>query len=98
MQDGKSIKKKKSSIQYETISPVWNNIIDFDINSKLLSKCAIEFIILQANGKLVAKCEVSNRCQKDLFHRVLSGKGASAQWLPLFEPEAYPGNCTNLEH
>ncbi|XP_076686648.1 synaptotagmin-1-like [Andrena cerasifolii] len=93
-QDGKSIKKKKSSIQRETISPVWNDILNFDIHSKVLLKCVIEFIVLRANGELVAKCEVSNKCQTDLFYRVLSGKGASAQWLPLSELETYCGDIT----
>lgn len=55
----------------------------------MFSKCALEFSILRANGELIAKCEVSSKCQKELFHRVLSGKGASAQWLPLSEPEVH---------
>ncbi|XP_031830715.1 synaptotagmin-2 [Nomia melanderi] len=85
--DGKSIKKKKSNIQRETLSPVWNDILSFDIDNNTLSKCILEFIILRANGELLAKCEVSDKYQKELFYRVLSGKGASAQWLPLTEPE-----------
>lgn len=97
IQDGKSIKKKRSSIQRETISPVWNDILSFDISNEVLSKCIIEFIILRANGELLAKCEVSNKCQKELFQRILSGKGASAQWLPLFEPETYCGDFTELK-
>ncbi|XP_015436736.1 PREDICTED: synaptotagmin-5 [Dufourea novaeangliae] len=97
IQDGKSIKKKKSNIQRETISPVWNDILSFDINSEVLSKCIIEFIILRANGELLAKCEVSGKYQKELFYRVLSGKGASAQWLPLSEPEIYYGDFMELK-
>ncbi|GAB1869522.1 Synaptotagmin-3 [Camponotus japonicus] len=88
MQDGKSLKKKKSGIQRETTSPVWNDILSFDISSDVLSKCVLQFSVLRANGDLLAKCEVSGSCQKELFQRVLSGKGASAQWLPLSEPEA----------
>lgn len=88
IQDGKSLKKKKSGIQRETTSPVWNDILSFDISSDVLSKCILQFSVLRANGDLLAKCEVSGSCQKELFQRVLSGKGASAQWLPLSEPEA----------
>ncbi|XP_043255242.1 synaptotagmin-5 isoform X1 [Colletes gigas] len=98
VQDGKSIKKKRSSIQRETISPVWNDILSFDINNDILSKCMIEFIILRANGELLAKCEVSNKCQKELFQRVLSGKGASAQWLPLSKAETYCDDFTEVKH
>ncbi|XP_076662496.1 synaptotagmin-1-like [Halictus rubicundus] len=98
IQDGKSIKKKKSNIQRETISPVWNDTLSFDINSDVLSKCVIEFIILRANGEMLARCEVSNKYQKDLFYRVLSGKGASAQWLPLIEPEIYYSEFTEQKN
>ncbi|XP_032672796.1 synaptotagmin-2-like [Odontomachus brunneus] len=88
IQDGKSLKKKKSGMQREATSPVWNDILSFDISSDVLSKCILQFSVLRSNGDLLAKCEVSASCQRELFHRVLSGKGASAQWLPLSEPEA----------
>ncbi|XP_054015024.1 synaptotagmin-A [Hylaeus anthracinus] len=97
IQDGKSIKKKRSSVQRETINPVWNDILSFDVGNEVLSKCIIEFIILRENGELLAKCEVSNKCQKELFQRVLAGTGASAQWLPLSEPETYCGDTTDLK-
>ncbi|XP_014469080.1 PREDICTED: synaptotagmin-5-like [Dinoponera quadriceps] len=87
IQDGKSLKKKKSGVQREVTSPVWNDILSFDISSDVLPKCALQFSVLRSNGDLLAKCEVSTSCQRELFQRVLSGKGASAQWLPLSEPE-----------
>lgn len=85
--DGKSLKKKKSSVQREATSPVWNDILTFDISNDVLPKCVLQFSVLRANGELLAKCQVSGSCQRELFQRVLSGKGASAQWLPLSEPE-----------
>ncbi|XP_039304606.1 synaptotagmin-1 [Solenopsis invicta] len=88
IQNGKSLKKKKSSIQREATSPVWNDILTFDISNGILPNCVLQFSVLRANGDLLARCEVSNSCQRELFQRVLSGKGASAQWLPLTEPEA----------
>ncbi|XP_036147145.1 synaptotagmin-6 [Monomorium pharaonis] len=92
IQDGKSIKKKKSSIQREATSPVWNDILTFDISNDVLPNCVLQFSVLRANGDLLARCEVSGSCQKELFQRVLSGKGASAQWLPLSEPEVQYNN------
>jgi len=86
IQNKKNLKKKKSSIQRETINPVWNDILTFNISSDVLLKCILQFAVLRANGDLLAKCEVSSSCQRELFQRVLSGKGASAQWLPLSEP------------
>lgn len=92
IQDGKSLRKKKSGIQRETTSPVWNDILSFDISSDVLSKCVLQFSVLRANSDLLAKCEVSNSCQRELFQRILSGKGASAQWLPLSEPAQHSDN------
>lgn len=93
-QDGRNLKKKKSGVQLEATSPVWNEILSFDVSSDVLPKCGLEFSVLRANGKLLAKCEVSSKCQKELFHRVLSGKGASAQWLPLSEPDLQRADST----
>lgn len=92
MQDGKSLKKKKSGVQREATSPVWNDILSFDVSADVLPKCSLLFSVLRANGDLLAKCEVSRSRQRELFQRVLSGKGASAQWLPLSEPEAQHGD------
>ncbi|XP_029177156.1 synaptotagmin-5 [Nylanderia fulva] len=97
IQDGKSLKKKKSGIQRETTSPVWNDILSFDISSDVLPKCVLQFSVLRANGDLLAKCEVSGSCQRELFQRVLSGKGASAQWLPLSEPEGQHSDNGDLK-
>lgn len=85
--EGKSLKKKKTGIRRKATSPVWNDTLTFDIGCDVLSECAIEFSVMRASGELMAKCEVSDKCQKDLYRRVLAGIGASAQWLPLSEPE-----------
>ncbi|XP_020283550.1 synaptotagmin-1, partial [Pseudomyrmex gracilis] len=87
IQDGKSLKKKKSGVRHEATSPVWNDILSFDVSGDVLSKCILQFSVLRANGDLLARCQVSDSCQRELFQRVLSGKGASAQWLPLSEPD-----------
>ncbi|XP_012225419.2 synaptotagmin-5 [Linepithema humile] len=92
IQDGKSLKKKKSGIQREATSPVWNDILSFDVSNDVLPKCVLQFSVLRGNDDLLAKCEVSDSCQRELFHRILSGKGASAQWLPLSEPDQQRGD------
>lgn len=66
---------------------MWNDILSFDVSSDVLPKCVLQFSVLRGNDDLLAKCEVSSSCQRELFQRILSGKGASAQWLPLSEPE-----------
>nr|XP_012225419.1 PREDICTED: synaptotagmin-2 [Linepithema humile] len=92
IQDGKSLKKKKSGIQREATSPVWNDILSFDVSNDVLPKCVLQFSVLRGNDDLLAKCEVSDSCQRELFQRILSGKGASAQWLPLSEPDQQRGD------
>lgn len=87
MRDGKSLKKKKTNIRREGTSPVWSESLSFDFAPDIISACSLNFTIYRANGELLARCEVSQLRHHELFNRVLAGAGASAQWLPLSEPE-----------
>ncbi|XP_001603471.2 synaptotagmin-5 [Nasonia vitripennis] len=87
VREDKSLKKKKTSIRREGTSPVWSESLNFDLTPDVLAECILDFSIFRANGELLARCEVSELRQRELFHRVLAGAGASAQWLPLSEPE-----------
>ncbi|XP_011500313.1 PREDICTED: synaptotagmin-5 [Ceratosolen solmsi marchali] len=89
--DNKSLKKKKTSIRREGTSPIWSESLNFDLSSDVLALCSIDFSIFMGNGELLAHCEVSEMRQRELFHRVLAGAGASAQWLPLSEPDRFSG-------
>lgn len=89
--DGKSLKKKKTSVRCSKddvgASPVWSETLSFDIPIDVLALSRLDFSIFRSNGgELLARCEVSESCQRELFNRVLAGAGASAQWLPLSEP------------
>ncbi|CAD6235853.1 GSCOCG00008013001-RA-CDS [Cotesia congregata] len=84
--DGKSLKKKRTVICRDP-SPVWNDVLNFDLGSDILSSCILEFTIVRTSGELLARCEVSKKCQREFFHRVLSGKGASVQKVPLTGPD-----------
>ena len=86
IREGKNLKKKKTSIRREGTSPVWSESLNFDLAADVLAQCQLDFSIYRANGELLARCEVSELRQYELFHRVLAGTGASAQWLPLCEP------------
>ncbi|KAG8035148.1 hypothetical protein G9C98_001638 [Cotesia typhae] len=68
-------------------SPVWNDVLNFDLGSDILSSCILEFTIVRTSGELLARCEVSKKCQREFFYRVLSGKGASVQKVPLTGPD-----------
>ncbi|XP_008550989.1 synaptotagmin-1 [Microplitis demolitor] len=84
--DGKSFKKKRTVICRDQ-SPVWNDVLNFDLGGDILSNCLLEFSIVRTSGDLLARCEVSKKCQREFFHRVLSGKGASVQKVPLTGPD-----------
>ncbi|XP_034934372.1 synaptotagmin-1-like [Chelonus insularis] len=89
--DGKALKKKRSVICHDAQSPVWNDVLVFDFgDSEILPMSTIEFSVIRTSGQVLARCQVSRKCQKDLFQRVLSGVGASVQWIPLARdiPEA----------
>ncbi|XP_043463969.1 synaptotagmin-5 [Leptopilina heterotoma] len=87
IRDDKSVKKKKTGVRREGSSPAWSEILNFDISSEALSTSRLQFSVLRSAGQLLAKCEVSEKCHRELFRRVLSGTGASAQWISLTEPE-----------
>ena len=86
------MKKKKTGVRREGSSPAWSEILNFDIESEALSTSILLFSVLQAPDQLLARCEVSDKCHRELFHRVLAGTGASAQWLSLTEPD----NCSEM--
>ena len=81
------MKKKKTTVRREGSSPVWSESLCFDLSADVLAQCSLEFSVFRANGELLGRCEISELRQRELFHRVLAGAGASAQWLPLSEPE-----------
>ncbi|XP_014214415.1 synaptotagmin-5-like [Copidosoma floridanum] len=87
MRDGKSLKRKKTGIRREGTSPVWNDTLNFDLTADVLALCSLDFSVYRGNGQLLARAEVSEVRQCELFHRLLTGAGASAQWLPLSEPD-----------
>ncbi|XP_024944967.1 synaptotagmin-5 isoform X2 [Cephus cinctus] len=91
LQDGKRLKRKKTGVQRNTTNPVWNEALTFDLGRDLLSRCTLEFLVLHDSllgaSEPLARCLVSSKSQRDLFHEVLAGRGASAQWLPLAEPQ-----------
>lgn len=87
MKEEKSLKRKKTGIRREGTSPVWSETLNFDLSADVLARCRLDFSVFRGNGDLLGRTEVSEVRQCELFHRVLTGSGASAQWLPLSEPE-----------
>lgn len=55
IQSGKKIKKRKSGIYRNTICPVFNEALTFDIPKDTLKTCTIEFLVL--HDSLLGKCK-----------------------------------------
>ncbi|XP_036370712.1 synaptotagmin-6 isoform X2 [Octopus sinensis] len=58
--DGKKIKRKKSSVQRSTLSPVWNEALTFNVPAEILPKVALECCVwdhdIIGHGELIGKC------------------------------------------
>lgn len=55
IQNGKKVKKRKSGVYRNTICPVFNEALTFDISKDTLKTCAIEFLVL--HDSLLGKCK-----------------------------------------
>lgn len=55
IQNGKKIKKRKSGVYRNTICPVFNEALTFDISKDTLKTCTIEFLVL--HDSLLGKCK-----------------------------------------
>lgn len=96
MQAGKRVKKKKTGVHRNTLCPVFNEALTFDVGRDALSKSTIEFCVM--HDSLLGPSELLGRAivgpgtdcrpqERDFFHEVLTSKTATAQWLPLSEPQ-----------
>ena len=96
MQGGKRVKKKKTGVHRNTLCPVFNEALTFDVSRDALSKSTIEFCVM--HDSLLGPSELLGRAivgpgsdcrpqERDFFHEVLTSKTATAQWLPLSDPQ-----------
>lgn len=55
IQDGKKIKKRKTGVYRNTVCPVFNEALTFDISKNTLKKTTIEFVVLHDSllGKII---------------------------------------------
>lgn len=96
MQGGKRVKKKKTGVHRNTLCPVFNEALTFDVNREALGRSTIEFCVM--HDSLLGPSELLGRAivgpgsecrpqERDFFHEILTSKTATAQWLPLSEPQ-----------
>lgn len=92
----KRIKKKKTGVHRNTVSPVINEALTFDIGKETLKKSCIEFFIMHdsllGSSETLGVCKVGGGAdccleEREFFHAMLHSKTATAQWLTLAEPK-----------
>ncbi|KAK7872390.1 hypothetical protein R5R35_007006 [Gryllus longicercus] len=96
LQNGKRVKKKKTGVHRNTVSPVFNEALTFDVSRDALPRCTLEFSVL--HDSLLGPSELLGRAlvgpgpdcrpdERDFFAEVLASKTATAQWLPLADAQ-----------
>lgn len=93
--NGKRLKKRKTTVLRNTVAPVFNEQLTFDIAKDTLKTCLIEFLVLHdsllGTNELLGRSIVGNSAdvrieEKNFFDEMFRTKSATAQWLPLSDP------------
>lgn len=91
----KRLKKKKTTVLRNTINPVFNEALTFDISKDILKNSVIEFLVMHDNllgaNELLGRALVGNSHEvrieeKQFFDEIFRTKSATAQWVPLSDP------------
>ncbi|KRT86241.1 C2 domain containing protein [Oryctes borbonicus] len=94
LQGQKKLKKRKTDVHRNTICPVFNEALTFDIDKETLKKCTLEFYVMHDSllgaSDILGVCKVgrSKDCrpeEKSFFTDMLHSKTATAQWLTLWD-------------
>nr|CAD7395384.1 unnamed protein product [Timema poppensis] len=96
LQGGKRIKKKKTGVHRNTLCPVFNEALTFDVSRDTLNRGTLEFCVM--HDSLLGPSELLGRAlvgpgrdcrpeERYFFNEVLTSKTATAQWLSLYEPQ-----------
>lgn len=93
--NGKRLKKKKTTVLRNTINPVFNEALTFDISRDMLKHSIIEFLVMHDNllgaNELLGRAVIGNSHEvrieeKQFFDEIFRTKSATAQWIPLSDP------------
>ncbi|XP_053696702.1 synaptotagmin-5 [Sabethes cyaneus] len=90
--DGKRLKKRKTTVARNTVSPVFNEALSFDIARDALKNCSIELQVL--HDSLLGKNEVLGKAivgsgpdarseDRAFFDELFRNRSATAQWITL---------------
>jgi C2 domain len=92
--NGKRLKKRKTAVLRNTVAPVFNEALIFDIAKDTLKHCLIEFLVMHdsllSTNEVLGRAFVGNAnevCAEDraFFDEMFRTKTATA-WVPLLDP------------
>jgi synaptotagmin-10 len=92
---GKRLKKKKTTALRNTVNPVFNEALTFDISRDTLKHSVIEFLVMHDSllgaNELLGRAVVGNSREvstedKQFFDEIFRTKTATAQWISLSDP------------
>lgn len=93
--NGKRLKKKKTTALRNTVNPVFNEALTFDIAKDILKHSVIEFLVMHdsllGTNELLGRAVVGNSHEvtiedKQFFDEIFRTKTATAQWISLSDP------------
>jgi synaptotagmin-10 len=94
--NGKRLKKKKTTALRNTVNPVFNEALTFDISRDTLKHSVIEFLVMHdsllGTNELLGRAVVGNSSEvttesRQFFDEIFRTKTATAQWISLSDPK-----------
>ncbi|ALC38676.1 Sytalpha [Drosophila busckii] len=92
---GKKLKKRKTGVQRNSVNPVYNEALAFDVGKETLKNCVLEFTVvhdgLLGSNEILGRALVGNSAEvphdeRIFFEEMFRAKNATAQWVTLHEP------------
>lgn len=88
IQNGKRLKKKKTTTLRNTTNPIFNEALTFDIAKDVLKKSYIEFLVMHDSllgaNEVLGKAILGNTEEhKEIFDEMFRTKTVSARWISL---------------
>jgi hypothetical protein len=84
--DGKILKKKKTTIKKNCICPIWNEVLTFEVDPRLISKCKMDLIVIDSCGaKVLGSANLGENAGHGarIWKEALRGQSKVSRWLPL---------------
>ena len=95
LHNGKRLKKRKTAVIRNSVAPVFNEALTFDISKDTLKHSLIEFLVIHdsllGTNELLGRALVGNSPdvkmdEKSFFDEMFRTKSATAQWIHLMDP------------